>query len=215
MSISFLDGEILDSVQDGIILLVNGIGYKVIFKPKTSNVAPGQVLKLYCYEKVSPDSREIFGFETLIEKEIFEILIKVPNVGPRIAYSIVSSLSVNDLLTACSNGDAKLLSQVKGVGSKMAEKIAFELKNFLAKHLKLILSMDNTSLPSDNPESEAVAALVRLGLDKPSANLLVSSALQKLKSVDSIISTELLIQEALKLGSSFKTPGAKTNDKFN
>lgn len=128
---AFVSG-ILDSAVNGVAVVdCNGIGYEINVSSATMNKlpAPGKNIKLYTYLHVREDAMELFGFLTSEEKELYEILISVSGVGPKVGLAILSTLEPNSFIHAVISGDAKAVAKAPGVGPKLAQRIILELKD--------------------------------------------------------------------------------------
>lgn len=128
--IAFLDGKV-EYLRDGYIVLnVGGVGYKVGIGPNlVTKIHPGDGLEVYTYTQVREDILALYGFETLEELDLFELLISVSGIGPKAAMGILSAASADKIRASIVNQDPTLLSSVSGVGKKTAEKVVVELKN--------------------------------------------------------------------------------------
>jgi Holliday junction DNA helicase RuvA len=121
---------IIDYIGDDyIILMANGVGYKV-FVPDVSRIThhASRVTDLWIETIVREDSIRLFGFESLATQDLFNKLTSVSGVGPKVAMAILGTLRAETLLTAIATGDAKTISTAPGVGKKVAEKIIVELR---------------------------------------------------------------------------------------
>jgi len=117
---------IIDHIGDGyVILMVNGVGYKVYCPEYLTSKS---MVTLWVETVVREDSIRLFGFTSLIQQELFNRLTTVSGVGPKVAMAILSTLKPDVLLSAIATGDAKTVSSAPGVGKKVAEKIIVELK---------------------------------------------------------------------------------------
>ena len=118
---------IVDYIGDGfVILLVNGVGYKV---HTAEYLTHKSTVEMWIETIVREDSIRLFGFSTLHAQELFNMLTTVSGVGPKVALAIMGTISTDMLMTAIATGDAKTIATAPGVGKKMAEKIIVELKN--------------------------------------------------------------------------------------
>ena len=118
---------IVDYIGDGqIILMTGGVGYRV-YTPE--NLTLGAVATLWIETIVREDSIRLFGFQTPAAQNLFNMLIAVSGVGPKVALAIMSTIKPDTLMTAIATGDAKTIATAPGVGKKVAEKIIVELKN--------------------------------------------------------------------------------------
>jgi len=193
--IAHLKGKLTYKSPDHSIVDVNGIGYKV-FTPLSTYYAlpqPGEAISLRIHTRVREDDLKLFGFLTEEEQAIFEKLITINKVGPKLALGILSGMSPADLLSAVMNNDAARLSAIPGVGKKTAERLALEMKDKLAD---LALDMEHqpdTASPGGFFE-DALSALVNLGYKKPQAEKALKSAYNE-NGKDSTL--EDLIKESL------------------
>lgn len=118
---------IVDYIGDGfVILLTNGVGYKV-FTPEY--LTHKSTVELWIETIVREDSIRLFGFSTLNAQNLFNMLTSVSGVGPKVALAIMGTINTDTLMSAIATGDAKTIATAPGVGKKMAEKIIVELKN--------------------------------------------------------------------------------------
>ncbi|MBR4891708.1 MAG: Holliday junction branch migration protein RuvA [Alphaproteobacteria bacterium] len=118
---------IVDYIGDGfIILLVNGVGYKV-FTPEY--LTHKSTIELWIETVVREDSIRLFGFSTIASQNLFNMLTGVSGVGPKVALAIMGTIKTDTLMSAIATGDAKTIATAPGVGKKMAEKIIVELKS--------------------------------------------------------------------------------------
>ncbi len=161
--IAFLKGKPLKRTIDYIILDVNGVGYK-IFTPLSTlcNIKEGELTQLFIETIFREDSISLFGFSTESEKNVFNKLLTVSKVGPKLAVAILSGLSVDKLINAVNSKNLKLLTSVPGVGKKTAERICFDLKDSFSKES---VPVDNALSDADigYVEDDIVMALTNLG----------------------------------------------------
>lgn len=160
---AFISG-ILDSVVNGIAVIdCNGIGYEINVSSSTMNKlpAPGKNIKLYTYLHVREDAMELFGFLSSEEKDLYEILISVSGVGPKVGLAILSTLDPNSFIHAVINGDAKSVAKAPGVGPKLAQRIILELKDKFKGYGVEALPIEMEIQSSG--ANEAVEALTALG----------------------------------------------------
>ncbi|MCS6893126.1 MAG: Holliday junction branch migration protein RuvA [Deltaproteobacteria bacterium] len=205
MRTAYLKGEIKEFTSEGVIVDLGGVGYEVFFKPKSKSLRVGDIVELFCFERINNDEFELFGFETSTEREIFKILTKISGVGPKTAHAIISQLSLAELLSGIQTANVAVFNKVKGVGLRTAEKIVFELKNFLSKHVDTLLARsDFASNDELDVDKLAVSALEKLGINKILASSLVSSARTALENNGVSISPEILVQESLKVATNIQ-----------
>ena len=140
--IAFLIGEIEEKREGMLQLNVNGVGYELSISNSTLSTLPdvGETTKILTYMAVREEGVYLFGFSTKEEKEIFLKLITVNGIGPKVAISILSGMTISDFINAVLCGDARSLSKIKGLGAKTAERICLELKVYLTRlHYILML----------------------------------------------------------------------------
>ena len=131
--IGYLNGNVLEVRGDHLILLVNGVGYKVLAPLSLLvSVEKDSSLSLYIHTHVREDQLSLFGFQNETELFVFEKLISVSGIGPKSALSMLSTNSPTSLAHAIESGDATTLSRTPGVGKRTAEKIILELRGKLS-----------------------------------------------------------------------------------
>ena len=193
--IAHLIGKLIYKSPDHSIVDINGIGYKIFTPLSTYYVLPktGESVTLHIHTRVREDELKLFGFLTEEEQTIFEKLITINKVGPKLALGILSGMSPKNLLTAIMNNDAARLSTIPGVGKKTAERLTLEMKDKLSD---LTFEMEH-QLDAETPEGfyeDALSALVNLGYKKPQAEKSLKSAYNKIGKSSSL---EELIKESL------------------
>jgi Holliday junction DNA helicase RuvA len=189
--IALLNGRVEEKNLDKIILYVSGVGYEVyVTVNDQSRLDSGSSIKLYIYEHIREQSHDLFGFVQKTDKLLFEQLLSVNGVGPKMALSILNIGTGQELKSAIAGGQVKVLQSANGVGKKVAERIVVDLKDKLG----LLSSDDATSFLSDssiNLGDEAHSALMALGYSS-------QDAMEALRGIDSGLSTEDRIRQALK-----------------
>ena len=168
--IAHLKGQLAYKSPEYTIVDVNGVGYQVFTPLSTYYALPnlGQTVSLRVHTRVREDELKLFGFLTEEEQTIFQKLITINKVGPRLALGILSGMSPADLFSAVMNNDIARLSIIPGVGKKTAERLTLEMKDKLAD---LALAMDHQpeSARAEGFYDDALSALVNLGYKKPEA----------------------------------------------
>jgi len=191
--IDYIRGRVFSKSTTRLILEVAGIGYLLHIPLSTFEKIPNQgeftvLTQLFIRE----DQLKMFGFATVEERDMFQLLLSVNGIGPNMAITILSGSTVADIKHAVINEDAKALEKIKGVGKKTAERIILELKG--------IIKEITTPLPMgiDSQQraiiSDAVMALISLGYGRSLAEKAVSEAAKKSQTVNNI---EILVREAL------------------
>jgi holliday junction DNA helicase RuvA len=191
--IATLTGKITEKTLDTVVIDCGGVGYGlfVTFEDYGA-LEEGSAVKLYVYEHIRENNHDLFGFKSVEVKQLFELLLSVNGVGPKMALSILSVANSVQVRQAIAGGDTKFISQASGVGKRVAERVVVDLKDKVG----LIASDDATGFlsdPSTNPNDEALQGLVTLGYS-------VNDAAEALKKVDTSLPPEERIKQALKVG---------------
>jgi len=203
--IASLSGVIIESRLLQVVIEAGGVGYEVNVPITTSEKLPGlgKQAKLYTYAVYRDDSQALYGFINRNDREFFKLLVeKVSGVGPKMALTLFSKLSVKMLELAIINEDAKLLSQCPGIGKKTAERLIIELRDkvksgFTSQSIKPNISSLEPSVEGEEEATkfqDAIAALTALGYKLNEADKAVNRAINKLEpsvSVEEIIKTAL------------------------
>ena len=191
MVINYLDGEIASKDIDHVIVDIAGVGYGVrVSVSDYDNLKIGERNKLYIYEHIREDAHDLFGFINIGTLNLFNQLLSVKNVGPKVALAILSIGSESTIREAIAGGDVKRLQTAKGVGKRAAEQIIVELRDKLG----LVSSMEAEGVVTRGSldiNDEAVQALVALGYSEYDAQ-------SALKKSDPELSTQERIKQALK-----------------
>jgi len=173
-----LRGRVLDKAPNRVTLDVGGVGYDVHVPLSTWYEVgePGAELALRIHTHVREDAIQLFGFLTALEHEVFERLIAISGIGPKLAIAVLSGIEPRDLVAAVQQGDAARLTRVPGVGRKTAERIVLELKDRLAG----LSTPEGAGAPAAPPSSlrdDLVSALLNLGYHRPPAENAVDGVL--------------------------------------
>ena len=192
--IGYLTGKIISKKPTQVLLDVQGVGYLINISINTFDKLSEENSKisLYTYLSVREDSLTLFGFYTSSEKELFEILIGVNGVGPKLALGILSGISVNEFKDAVANNNVFRLVSIPGIGKKTAERMIMELRDKINKVIIDTSSGANTA--SFAVKDDAIAALIGLGYNQKTAELTTRAILEKNPSLP----IEDLIKESLK-----------------
>lgn len=182
---------VVEKTLEGVIIDVGGTGYGLTVTAEDfGKLADGTEAKLYVYEHIREQSYDLFGFVSSDTKKLFEQLLGVKNVGPRVAMAILDIGSVTHVREAIASGDVKLLQGAKGVGKRAAEQVVVELRDKVG--IAPGSSADDiVHRPGINTQDEAVEALVALGYSPQDAAI-------ALKKIDASLPTEERIKQALK-----------------
>jgi Holliday junction DNA helicase RuvA len=174
--IGYLRGRLLRATPERLLVEAGGVGYDVSVSLVTFSELErqgGEVVELHVHTHVREDQLALFGFATERERELFERLIKVSGIGPRLAQVVLSGLPTTDLLQAIAAGDVTRLTRIPGVGKKTAERMVVELRDALQ-----VLAKEASPEPAGAAASDddLVAALVNLGYKASQAEKAVGEA---------------------------------------
>jgi Holliday junction DNA helicase RuvA len=189
--IATLSGVVSEKLPEFVVIECAGVGYGVTVTAEDfGRLAQAKPTKLYVYEHIREQAHDLFGFMQLDTKKLFEQLLGVKNVGPKVAMAVLDIGNAADVRGAIAAGDVKLLQAAKGVGKRAAEQIVVELRD------KVGLSSTETAVgiatrPGINTQDEAVEALVSLGYAPQDAML-------ALKDIDAALPVEDRVRLALK-----------------
>ncbi len=187
--IGYLKGKIISVKPTKILMDVNGVGYLVNISINTfERITDQEVTSLFIHTNVKEDSITLYGFYTESEKEMFELLISVNGIGPRLAQSILSGIQVAELKDAIHLGNISRIIAVPGIGKKTAERLLLELKTKVDHVADMESATVNHSL-----RREAVTALTTLGYNLKIAEKSVMDCISENPS----ITLEELIKKAL------------------
>jgi Holliday junction DNA helicase RuvA len=193
--ITFIEGTIEEKHPTRIVLNVGGVGYEVLIPLSSYEKLPavGDACRVLTYDHIREDAHQLFGFMTEAERGMFVLLMSITGIGPKLALSALSGLTVRDLKVAIVGGDVKRLTSISGVGKKVAERMIVELRDRLADGLE---QGDGAILEDlgDARISDAVMALVSLGFKRDAALKMVKTAVSK---ADADHTAEDLIKTAL------------------
>ena len=180
--IAFLRGPLLEKHPTQVIVDVNGVGYDVTIPVSTFSVLgdPPAVVSLRVYTHVREDIIQLFGFATGEEKALFEKLISVSGVGPKLAITMLSGLAAGDLVQAIRAGQLERLTRVPGIGKKTAERLVVELRDKLdalaAGGPPASTSAVAAPLSLDELDQDVLSALVNLGAARAQAEAAIRKA---------------------------------------
>lgn len=193
--IAHLRGRLLTKTPGHVIVEAAGVGYEVVIGIPTFTALPaeGTEVALHIYTQVREDLIALFGFLDIKEKRLFERLITVSGVGPKLAVTILSGLSPERTVTAIRAQDHATLTHIPGVGKKLAERLVVELKDKLED-----MAVAPVAVVAAGPAAEDVlSALTNLGYQRPAAQKAIETAVEKDKSAAQDFDT--LFRAALKI----------------
>lgn len=153
--INYIYGKVIFKKNDAIVVDVSGLGYKVfVCKSVIDQYVVGDQAEFFCFHHIREDASELFGFASNGDLEIFEKLMQVSGVGPKVAMNIVCSLGREKIIGAINQNNPAIFKSVSGVGGKLAAKIVIELKSRIGGEVLM------------PQEDETVDALLALGYKK-------------------------------------------------
>jgi len=194
----YLNGKIAEKTPTAVILDVNGIGYEVRVSLSTfsSLLGLGQTVKLFTHFVVREDAQLLYGFATEEEREAFRLLISVSGIGPKLAITLLSGVTLPELKRAIQEKNIPVLTAISGIGQKTAERVIVELKDKIGKtEIPAGKEIIHDASVSDQMVEDSVSALVSLGYTKQKAKDAVQKTLKamfgKKPSVEEIIRAAL------------------------
>ncbi|HQO17945.1 MAG TPA: Holliday junction branch migration protein RuvA [Candidatus Cloacimonas sp.] len=191
--IQYLSGTLIYKTPVMAIIETMGIGWELKIPISTYEVLPvaGKPCKLLTYLHISQEDIRIFGFATEAERELFLMLNKVSGIGPKIALSILSTLSIHTFIKAVNSGEEALLTRVPGIGKKSAQRLIVELKDDVHT---LLSHIDQKELQFGDVNSEVESALLSLGFNHQQIRKELALMDESMRGLN----TEELIKEIIK-----------------
>jgi holliday junction DNA helicase RuvA len=177
--IAFLRGRVLEKQPNRIIIDVQGVGYELHVPLSTYYDVgdEGSDLAVRVYTHVREDALQLYGFLTDLERQLFERLISISGIGPRLAIAVLSGVDSRDLVTAVQRGDVARLTAVPGIGKKTAERMVLELRDRLSQLSVAVTAAAPVAAGPDRLRSDLISALQNLGYHRPQAEKAVESSL--------------------------------------
>lgn len=189
----YLRGEIAEIAPTYVVIDCGGVGYYVNISLNTYTAIQNlREAKVFVYEAIREDAYTLYGFRDKEERAMFELLISVSGVGPNTARMILSSLTVDDLMSVIASGNSGMLKSVKGIGAKTAQRIIVDLKDKVGG---VGGAAEVAETGSGEAYEEAVAALIMLGFTRAA----VQKAVGKLLREQPTLKVEEIIKMALKI----------------
>ena len=176
--IAHLTGRLLEKQVQRLVVDVSGVGYEVFVPLSTfySLGDPGSAVALRIHTHVREDAIQLFGFATSLEVALFERLISVSGIGPKLALSVLSGIEPADLVRAVRQADFARLTRIPGVGRKTAERLVVELKDRLPDAGPA--STDDAGPPDAEVRDDVLSALANLGYQRAAAESAVTKVLR-------------------------------------
>jgi holliday junction DNA helicase RuvA len=194
--IASLRGSLQQKGLDHVVVDVGGVGYLVHVSAQTLAELPltGEAVLLLCHTHVREDAIQIFGFCKAEEQRVFELLLLVSGIGPKLALTTLSGMPVHELVGAIADEDHKRLQTIPGIGRKTAERIVVELKERCSKLVGELTPSARAMLPV-GAAAEVVEALVNLGYKRSAAEKAVERSMEP--AVGAALKPEELLRRAL------------------
>ena len=188
--IARLRGQAVGATADSIVLDVGGVGYRLHATPRAIQKADGRSeVELETHLHVREDALQLYGFADAAERELFELLLAVNGVGPKVALAIVSGYGPSELRRAIVREDAALFETIPGIGRKTAQRVVLELKEKIAP--LVAVPSDGGAPAGDDEHTVARDALVELGLS-------VAEAEKRLADTDPDLPAAERVRQALR-----------------
>ena len=201
--IAHLSGKLLYKQTTTVILDVGGVGYEVTIPLSTfyDLEDAGNEVKLRIYTHVREDTLQLYGFKTARERELFQQLISVSGIGPKLAITMLSGMSADEIIVSIRQNNLARLTSIPGVGKKTAERLVIELRDKIAALSSPALEEEFTAqagagapASEDAVRDDALSALINLGYQKASAEKAITAAVQE----GGDISVEAILRRALR-----------------
>jgi Holliday junction DNA helicase RuvA len=194
--ISYIKGILVEKAPARVVVENCGLGYEILIPLSSYDVLgePGSDVLIYTHFHVREDSHTLFGFATVKERKLFQMLISVSGIGPRSALTILSGVSVDDFCSAVAREEVGFLTAISGIGRKTAQRLIVELKSRIVEQ-EVEIGVGGGPRQVQDSISEAVQALMSLGFTRPAARKAVEKCASEL---DADFDVEELIRGALR-----------------
>ena len=190
--IATINGKITEKIGDLLVIEASGVGYGLnVTIEDFGSVSLGDQTKFYIYDHIRENSHDLFGFAKLETKNLFEQLLSVNGVGPKMALSILNVGNSKDVRAAIATGNTALISKASGVGKRLAERVVVDLKDKVGLVASDLSGTDILTSSNYIVSDEATQALMSLGYNK-------NDAVGALKDIDESLPVEQRIKLALK-----------------
>jgi Holliday junction DNA helicase RuvA len=201
--IALISGKIAYKGISHIVVDAQGVGYRIFIPLTTFYELPeaGHLITLHIHTHVKQDAINLFGFYTVRERDLFQLMLSVSGIGPKMSMNILSGISVQELLRAISNGDVGKLCSIPGLGKKTAERLILELKEKVLKKMaaEAIPAIDNQERINELIREDVLSALVNLGYK---SNVALNALDKVLQVSEKEISMGQILKKTLKILSS-------------
>jgi len=184
---AYISGELVEKRPTQVVVDVQGIGYLLHIPTSTFEELPevGRPVRLFAYHHVREDAMLLFGFGSREEKRVFEVMLGVSGIGPKLALAALSSMKPDDLRAHVVNGDAAVLTTIPGVGRKTAERLIVELRDrFTDMEPAGVEVPSSGARAASSARNDALAALESLGFSRAAAEKSLQKVLRNHPDVD-------------------------------
>jgi Holliday junction DNA helicase, RuvA subunit len=165
--IALISGKIVYKGISHVVIDAHGVGYRIFIPLTTFYELPeaGQIITLHVHTHVKQDAINLFGFYTVQERDLFQLMLSVSGIGPKMSMNILSGISVQEMLRAISSGDVRKLISIPGLGKKLAERLILELKEKVVKKMMAeeMPAIDNQQKINEIIREDVLSALINLG----------------------------------------------------
>ncbi len=196
--IARITGKLVDIAFTQVIIDVNGVGYRIFIPMSTFDTLPkiGEECVLKTYMNVREDALQLYGFKSDEERALFELLISVSGVGPKVALNVLSCMPVSSFCSSIATADAKAITKINGLGKKTAERLILELKDKIDS-IGIDAVSASTKVVADNNQevNDAIFALEQLGYKRDKSTKIINKIILTLNKEE--ISTANLIRKAI------------------
>lgn len=191
--ISYLQGVIHYHQPHRVVLLVQGVGYEVeLPKRVASQVDMGQDLGIWVHQIIREDASDLYGFSDISDRDAYRLILKAPQVGPKLALAILDVFPASSLAHVGFMGSAEDLLSVKGLGPKLADRLIVDLKSWVGKGLLTVPEEISAPKLEISSQGEALQVLIQLGYKEPQVRKVLHEQEDGLSSQD-------LIKQALRV----------------
>ena len=165
--IALISGKIVYKGISHVVIDAHGVGYRIFIPLTTFYELPeaGQIITLHVHTHVKQDAINLFGFYTVQERDLFQLMLSVSGIGPKMSMNILSGISVQEMLRAISGGNLRKLISIPGLGKKLAERLILELKEKVVKKMiaEEMPAIDNQQKINEIIREDVLSALINLG----------------------------------------------------
>lgn len=178
----YIKGILASSSLEKTIIEVGGIGYRISIPLNNYTKLPkvGEPLQLFLSTVIREDSQKHYGFLTLEERDLFEVLTQISGIGPKTALSLLGHLEAYDLQLAISSSDVQSICKVPGIGKKTAERLIIEMRDKVQKNSITKISFTPSRSSQASTAQDALSALVNLGYQPALAQKAVCATLDEM-----------------------------------